>query len=330
MSSHPILPSATAPASHESLLPRLSIGAVSRAAGIPVETLRTWERRYGFPIGLRDDGGQRQYDVATLLHLQLIKQALGQGMRASQIVPLPLHELRHLLAQTEREVPPPAAVPRPAPVTAPPPLPAQSSDLARFIDAIQRFDGDTLAALLQRAAHQIGCVAFLDDLARPLMIEVGQRWASGDLTVAHEHFATEHLRARLADLSVPDRHGAPCVICANLPGELHSLGLEMAAVVLRQTGLRALYLGADMPLGDLARTVHFVSAHMDLAAVLVSLSASVEARNARDQLAQLRSLVPPHVPVLAGGSGAPSEVAGIVVHGSVRELQAWALDRTGA
>ena len=27
----------------------LSIGAVAKATGIRVETLRTWERRYGFP-----------------------------------------------------------------------------------------------------------------------------------------------------------------------------------------------------------------------------------------------------------------------------------------
>lgn len=324
------------PAPGPSMLPRLSIGAVARAAGIPVETLRTWERRYGFPIGERDDGGQRQYDVATLLHLQVIKQALGQGMRASQIVPLPLPELRQLLAQTEREMPPPPLPPAqpvlPAPVAVPAPLTqpvAGAGELARLIEAIQRFDGDSLAAMLRRAALQVGCAAFLDDLARPLMIEVGRRWATGELTVAHEHFATEHLRARLADLNVPERHDAPCVVCANLPGELHSLGLEMAVVVLRQSGLRALYLGADVPLGDLARTAHFVQANMQLAGVLVSLSASVEARNARDQLAQLRSLVPAGVPLLAGGAGAPGDVAGIVVHRSVRELQAWALERSG-
>jgi len=331
-------------------LPRLSIGAVARAAGIPVETLRTWERRYGFPVGERDEGGQRQYDVATLVHLQVIKQALSQGMRASQIVPLALPDLRQLLAQTEGLVAPPAAPPvsatqpapfskpvpnfKPAPSASPPPaavpMPsAPAGELARLTDAIHRFDGDSLTALLQRAALQHGCAAFLDDVARPLMIEVGRRWASGQFTVAHEHFATEHLRARLADLNVPDRYGAPCVVCANLPGELHSLGLEMAAVVLRQSGLRALYLGADMPLGDLARTVQFVQDNMDLAGVLVSLSASVEVRNARDQLAQLRSLVPAGVPVLAGGAGAPTDVAGIVVHRRVRELQDWALQRAG-
>ena len=35
---------------------RLSIGALSRATGIAVETLRTWESRYGFPVLPRHRG----------------------------------------------------------------------------------------------------------------------------------------------------------------------------------------------------------------------------------------------------------------------------------
>ena len=39
----------------------LSIGALSRAVGVPTSTLRTWERRYGFPESLRSPGGHRLY-----------------------------------------------------------------------------------------------------------------------------------------------------------------------------------------------------------------------------------------------------------------------------
>ena len=44
----------------------LSIGAVSQATGIPSETLRTWERRYGFPSPERSDGGHRQYNASIV------------------------------------------------------------------------------------------------------------------------------------------------------------------------------------------------------------------------------------------------------------------------
>ena len=37
---------------------QLSIGAVSKATGVPVETLRTWERRYGVPSPGRSAMGE--------------------------------------------------------------------------------------------------------------------------------------------------------------------------------------------------------------------------------------------------------------------------------
>ncbi len=308
--------------------PRLGIGALARAADIPVETLRTWERRYGFPIGMRDEAGQRHYHLSTPVHLLLIKQALQLGMRAAQVVPLPLHELRRVLAESDVASKPTVEAP---PVgSAPEPLPPDqelTAELARWIDAVRRFDAAALSGELQRAWNQVGSVAFLDDLARPFMIEVGQRWARGELNVAHEHFATEQLRARLSDMAGADRHGAPTVICANLPGEMHSLGLEMAAVVVRQTGLRVLYLGADMPLTDLAQAVRYAHTFMTLIGVVVSLSASIEVMHARDQMARLRSLVPQSVPVLAGGGGAPSDVAGVLALPNLRSLQVWAQNK---
>ena len=36
-----------------------NIGVVSRMTGVPVATLRVWERRYGFPRSERTPGGHR-------------------------------------------------------------------------------------------------------------------------------------------------------------------------------------------------------------------------------------------------------------------------------
>ena len=44
----------------------LSIGTLSSATGVPVDTLRTWERRYGFPAPVtRTGGSHRRYSVDT-------------------------------------------------------------------------------------------------------------------------------------------------------------------------------------------------------------------------------------------------------------------------
>ena len=72
----------------------MTIGAVSRATGIPVNTLRTWERRYNFPVADRSQGGQRLYSPSIVAHLNLINQALQSGMRPKQVVGIPLEELK--------------------------------------------------------------------------------------------------------------------------------------------------------------------------------------------------------------------------------------------
>lgn len=42
----------------------LSIGDLSRATGIPIGTLRSWESRYGFPAPRRLESGHRRHDPA--------------------------------------------------------------------------------------------------------------------------------------------------------------------------------------------------------------------------------------------------------------------------
>src|SRR4029077_16215410 len=62
----------------------LSIGALARATSIRVETLRTWERRYGYPVPERKPSGHRLYPVASVSRLRRIAQALASGHRASE------------------------------------------------------------------------------------------------------------------------------------------------------------------------------------------------------------------------------------------------------
>ncbi len=79
----------------------LSIGALSRATRIPAETLRTWERRYGFPVPERKPSGHRLYAAASVDHLRRIARLLALGHRAGDVVGLPVKQLDALLALSE-------------------------------------------------------------------------------------------------------------------------------------------------------------------------------------------------------------------------------------
>ena len=54
---------------------QFSIGMVERDTGIGRDTLRVWERRYGFPEPLRNDKGERIYNEQQLRRLQRIRRA---------------------------------------------------------------------------------------------------------------------------------------------------------------------------------------------------------------------------------------------------------------
>ena len=61
-----------------------SIAAVERDTGIGKDTLRVWERRYGFPQPGRDNFGERSYPLAQVEKLRIIKRLLDAGHRPGQ------------------------------------------------------------------------------------------------------------------------------------------------------------------------------------------------------------------------------------------------------
>jgi len=144
-----------------------------------------------------------------------------------------------------------AATPAPAPA-APPAAAAEPSDL----DAIA---GDLRAALLaldeagaERAFDRLLAGYALDTVLSaavlPLLREIGDRWARGEITVGHEHFATAVLAGRLHALARGwDAGVGPRAVVACPSDERHDLGLLCFALALRGRGWRVSYLGADTP-----------------------------------------------------------------------------------
>lgn len=71
-------------------------GVAARLAGLPVETLRVWERRYDLSDVRRSKHGQRLYTAAQVQRLGLLKQLVDQGHAIGLLASLPMDELRTL------------------------------------------------------------------------------------------------------------------------------------------------------------------------------------------------------------------------------------------
>lgn len=85
----------------------LSIGTVARLTGIPVGTLRMWERRYQVVSPARSGGNQRSYSRDDVARLGLIKRLVDQGHPVGSLVRLPDEALLERL-ELHAESPPPA------------------------------------------------------------------------------------------------------------------------------------------------------------------------------------------------------------------------------
>jgi DNA-binding transcriptional MerR regulator len=74
-------------------------GAVARLTGIPVQTLRVWERRYRI-VGPRQSAtGQRQYSPEDVARLTVIKRLVDSGHAIGSIATLDLDSLQSMLAK---------------------------------------------------------------------------------------------------------------------------------------------------------------------------------------------------------------------------------------
>jgi methanogenic corrinoid protein MtbC1 len=293
----------------------LSIGALSTATGIPIDTIRTWERRYGFPVPERKPSGQRIYPLATVPRLRRAAQAIAQGHRAAQVVPASERVLEALLHSLPLATVSPTARPLSDLHVGNGSIPSEE-----LLDAVRRFD----AAHLTRSFHsewaRLGPIEFLEQCAGPFLTAVGSGWANGDLEVRHEHFASGVLGdfIRTVRLPLDNRATGPVAALATLPHELHGLGLQMAALVFAHAGWRPLVLGVDTPIPQI------VALARDATLTAVALSC-VQERNNTPALRRLRRRLPRRVPLLVGGQGAPaqSRLKGVEIFRDLASLDRW-------
>lgn len=97
-----------------------------------------------------------------------------------------------------------------------------------------------------------------DEFICPAMREIGELWASGELTVAEEHLATRtacnavhKLRNALPVPAPPEK----LAMCCAVGGDFHELPTFLAQVVLENEGWEVMNFGGNMPLAFLTKEV---------------------------------------------------------------------------
>jgi methanogenic corrinoid protein MtbC1 len=295
----------------------MSIGALSRATGVPADTLRTWERRYGFPAPERTDSGHRRYSLSTLERLRLVVRVLELGHRPSSALGADEATLASWLSAS----PPSAAgaLPRGSETG-----PREREIIDTWLTHVQHFEGRAFDRELRVAAAEYGGIVWLDRLVAPFLQELGERWARGEIGVRHEHFASERLRDQLTARWRPlsDAATGAVVVLATPPGEHHVLGLHMAAEALALNNLRLVFLGADAPIAEIARA----AAQHEAEAVVLSAAQGTDPTALAESLNELRATLPKGVRLVAGGRGFSAAPQGVHLSQNLFDLVEFLVD----
>jgi MerR family transcriptional regulator, light-induced transcriptional regulator len=272
----------------------LSIAAVERDTGLSKDTLRIWERRYGFPVPNRDPMGERSYPYEQVERLRTIKRLLDAGHRPGRIVAMAPTDLDRLSNATGIGAAPsaPDATLR---------TPAEPAELADLLTAIRGHDVEVLRNLMARTLSRMGIARFVLEVVAPLNVQVGEAWMQGHMEVFEEHLYTESvqvvLRNALHQLPAAAA-GRPHVLLATVPGEPHGLGLLMAEAVLALEGCRCTSLGVQTPVWDIVRAATALRADV----VGLSYTGCNNPHQITDGLIELRDKLPRATALWAGGS----------------------------
>lgn len=176
-----------------------------------------------------------------------------------------------------------------------------------YLDAV--LAGDPVAAeRVVRDAMQSLTIAEVDDgVLAPALHRVGDLWAAGEISIADEHLATEITLRILAlqreAVRMAARRIRRRVLLAALPGELHVIGLRMAAELLETAGYEVRLLGADVPVRALGLAV--LRHRPDVVALTATMPAGPRLEEAVEEI----RLGHPPAAVMLGGAGVAPAMA---------------------
>jgi DNA-binding transcriptional MerR regulator len=271
---------------------RFPIRTVSSLTGVNAITLRAWERRYGLIKPIRTPKGHRLYTQNDIDLIQQVLELLDRGISIGQVK-------GYLEGKSEPSVTDAADDP-------------WSSYQRRMLNAIVRFDTNTLDQIYNDALSLYPIDLVTKRMILPLLKTLGLRWEEKEGSVAEEHFFGAYLRNKLgARFHHHVAQNGPLLVAACLPEEQHEIGLMLFCLSALNKGYRLVYLGADTPLAELASPV--IRSKADA----VVLSGSV-VTNPSDLSQGLSALVASiDVPVFVGGNTATRHTDVIEAAGAI-------------
>lgn len=222
--------------------PPLTIGAVARRLGVAVETLRSWEPRYGIGPSDHVPGTRRRYTAADVDRLERFCRLVGSGAAAPEAARAVLDGADSRIDAGAGRVGGGRTLP----------VGRSGSAAARGLArSAVRLDTAQVLDLLEAVIAQDGVVEAWERTISPALLAVGRKWSeTSGRYVEVEHMLSWCVTAALHRLrpAPPDpaaRRRAVLLACA--PGEWHHLPVDVLCAALGERGVPVCMLGPAVP-----------------------------------------------------------------------------------
>jgi MerR family transcriptional regulator, light-induced transcriptional regulator len=226
-----------------------SISQLEQFSGIKAHTIRIWEQRYNALNPDRSEGNTRSYNGDQLRRLLNIASLLENGHKVSDLCNMSNSKLFALLDQYNQE------------------STAHTDEKANYaisqlIAAGMTFDEVYFDKIFANCVLRFGLQKTYTDIIYPLLTRMGLMWSANTITPAYEHFISNLLKQKLfaaIDALPPATIALQRWVLFLPENEHHEIGLLFSLYLIRASGHRAVYLGADVPMETIAQAANEIT-----------------------------------------------------------------------
>ena len=206
-------------------------------SGIKAHTIRIWEQRYSLIKPTRTDTNIRRYSSDELRHILNISLLNKNGFKISHISKMSQTEMQEKILSLSN-------------VNA-----MRDKMVNDLIAKLSTMELDDFERQLDNYIHSRGIEKAITQLIFPFLEKIGILWQTNNINPAQEHLVMNIIRNKLIN-------GIECVhshvklnksFLLFLPEyEYHELGLLFVSYLLKSRGAKVYYLGANIPIKDVA------------------------------------------------------------------------------
>ena len=214
-----------------------SIKDLENLSGIKAHTLRIWEQRYHFIEPKRTETNIRYYSDNDLKLILNIATLRDNDHKISKIAKMSHQEISDMVLKlSEKNLN----------------FPDQINSLT--LSTID-MDEDRFEKILNNNIAKYGFETAMLKVVYPFLAKIGMLWQTGSILPAQEHFISNLIRQKISvaiDGHMVTQEQSKGKWLLFLPeNELHELSLLFAAFLLKSRKFKVIYLGQNLPEGDL-------------------------------------------------------------------------------